>query len=67
MAVDMHTQTPLPRAPPSAKPVRSKPRIGGVIFHFLSTLVMINGFKGLEHVDIPDELKVGPAVHEGVG
>lgn len=56
MALDMHTQTPLPKPPASARPARSKPRIGGVIFQFISTLLMLNGFKGLEHIDIPEYL-----------
>lgn len=61
MALDMHTQTRLPDPPASARPARSKPRIGGVIWQFISTMLMINGYKGLGHVDIPEYLvqKVG--------
>lgn len=56
MVNDMHTQTRLPNPPASARPARSKPRIGGVVFQFISTMLMINGYKGLGHIDIPDYL-----------
>jgi hypothetical protein len=56
MVNDMHAQTRLPNPPASARPARSKPRIGGVVFQFISTMLMINGYKGLGHVDIPDYL-----------
>ncbi|KAH8078245.1 FAR-17a/AIG1-like protein-domain-containing protein [Filobasidium floriforme] len=62
MVNDMHTQTTLPNPPASARPARSKPRIGGVVFQFISTMLMINGYKGLGHIDIPDYL-----VPKGIG
>lgn len=51
MAPDMHTLN-LPKAPKGAKPVRSKPYIGGVVFQSIAAAVMLNGFKGLEHLGI---------------
>jgi hypothetical protein len=60
----MSSKDRIPPPPPNAHPVRSKPRIGGVVFHFLASAVMLNGFKGLQHMPISDYMKgpVSPCV-----
>lgn len=50
----MHAKKPLPKPDPAARPVRSKPILGGVVVQFLATMVMLNGFRGMLSLQVTD-------------
>lgn len=62
----MHDHTPLPTVPRDAKPARSKPLITGVVLQTIAAAVMVNGFKGLDHMSFAEWLRsqVGGAQSE---